>query len=192
MELISKTMNELPDERIKRFIKEYSINKDASYALIYTDKNLADFFENCAKKIKDYTFLANWTLTYLLKCLNYNNTGIKNSKISPELFIEFIDSMISKKVTERLGKELIKDLVDSKKSIYQIMKDKKLSGVKNEDLLIAAKKALLKNEKAVNDYKSGNNNSLNYLIGQVLRELKFQAKVEDVRETLQDEIKKNY
>jgi aspartyl-tRNA(Asn)/glutamyl-tRNA(Gln) amidotransferase subunit B len=187
---IYRTMNELPDERIKRFIKDYNLSKDAGYSLIYTDKNLADFFEECAKKIKDYTFLANWTLNYLLKCLNYNNVSIKSSKISPELFIEFIDAMISKKITERLGKELIKDLAESKKSVYQIMKSKKLSGVKNDEILVAIKKILINNEKAINDYKAGNSNSLNYLIGQVLRELKFQAKVEDIRETLQDEIKK--
>ncbi|MDD5499712.1 MAG: Asp-tRNA(Asn)/Glu-tRNA(Gln) amidotransferase GatCAB subunit B, partial [Candidatus Nanoarchaeia archaeon] len=187
---IFNEMNELPDERIKRFMKEYNLSKDSSASMIYTDKSLADFFENCAKKIKKYDYLANWMLTHLLKCLNYNSESIKQSKLSPELFIEFIESMLSGKISERLGKELIKDLVKTKKSVKQLMNDKKLSGVSEKEIATIASKILISNEKAINDYKQGNINALNYLIGQALKELKFQASAESVRKALQDEIKK--
>ena len=189
-ERIFKDMNELPDERIKRFIQDYKLTADTSTSLIYTDKYLADFFEECAKKIKKYDYLANWILTHLLKCLNYNDESIKQSKLSPELFAEFINSMLVGKVDERLGKELIKDLVKSKKSVTQLMKEKNLRAVDEDEVIKVVKKILISNEKAINDYTQGNNSALNYLLGQALKDLKFQAGVEVVRKALQDEIKR--
>ncbi len=187
-EIFSK-MSELPDERIIRFVKEYKLQKESAIAIIYTDKNLADFFENCAKAFKDYTLLSNWMLTHLLKCLNYNGVSIKKSKVSAENFTGFLQSIKSGKITERLGKELIKDLVGSGKTIEQLIKDKGVKELSADKLEKIAKEVLSKNEKAVNDYKSGNSQSFNYLLGQALKATEYQAKVEDVRKALESLMK---
>jgi len=186
---ISKKMNELPDERIIRFGKEYGISMDSSTALIYTDKSLADFFEECAKKFNDYPLLGNWILTHLLKCLNYSNLSIKKSKVTPEIFIGFMQAIKSGKINERLAKELIKDLASAGKTINELIKEKGIKEISKDKILLAAKGIISKNEKAVNDYKAGNNSSMNFLIGQVLRLTEFQAKVEDIREIIEELIK---
>lgn len=178
-------MNELPDERIARFKKEYKLTKDISYVLVYTDKALADFFEECAKKLKNKILLANWITTHLLKCLNYNSVNISKSKLSTNNFIEFMQLLESKKLSERLGKELIKDLVSSGKSIKQIMKSKKIKTISEKDIEKIVLKIIKNNPKSVSDYEGGNVKSLNYLLGQILRETKFQADINLVRKLLE-------
>ncbi|MFA5333802.1 MAG: Asp-tRNA(Asn)/Glu-tRNA(Gln) amidotransferase subunit GatB [Candidatus Nanoarchaeia archaeon] len=186
---ISKTMNELPDDRIKRFTKDYNLTKELSTVLIYTDKALADFFEKCSKELKDYELTGNWIATHLMKCLNYNNVSVSKSKVTPELFIGFIKAIKENKITERLAKEMIKELVSTGKPINELIKEKGIKKFPEEKLKELIIKILSKNEKAVADYNMGNNSSINYLIGQVLRLTEFQAKVEDIRKILQNEIK---
>ena len=186
---ITDNMSELPDERIKRFVKIYKLTNDTSYVLVYTDKALADFFEECAKKIKNYSLLANWTTTHLLKCLNYNNENIKKSKITPLLFAEFLEKISKGELSERLGKELVKELVSTGRNINAIMKMHKIKVWKNSDIKKIIEKVVKKNEKAVSDCKNGNNNSINFLIGEVLKETKYQASVEKIREIIMSVMK---
>ncbi|MDD4353263.1 MAG: Asp-tRNA(Asn)/Glu-tRNA(Gln) amidotransferase subunit GatB [Candidatus Nanoarchaeia archaeon] len=186
---ISKTMNELPDERIKRFVKEYTLTNELSTVLIYTDKALADFFEKCCKEIKDYVLIGNWMATHLMKCLNYNNVLISKSKINSETFIDFIKMIKSGELSERLGKELIKDLVSTGKSVKELIKEKKIKIYKDEDVEEIINKIITKNPKIITDYKSGNNNSINFLIGEVLKETNYGADVEKVRKLIEKIIK---
>ncbi|MBN1923414.1 MAG: Asp-tRNA(Asn)/Glu-tRNA(Gln) amidotransferase subunit GatB [Nanoarchaeota archaeon] len=186
---IYSRMNELPDERVERFTKEYKLSEDSATVLVYTDKALADFYEACAKTFKDYELLYNWLSTHLLKCLNYNNVSISKSKVSPELFLEFMKEIKSGCLSERLAKELVKELASTGKPIKQIMKSKNIKEFSDKDLMPIIKKIIEKNEKAVADYRMGNNNSINFLIGQVLRETNFQAGVENIRELIEKVIK---
>lgn len=188
-ERIYNDMSELPDERVDRFVKEYNLNEEVSNVLVYTDKSLADFFEKTANKVKDYELLANWTSTHLLKCLNYNNESIKKSKITPELFAEFLNAIKKGDLTERLGKELIKDLVSEGKSVKKLMKEKSIKLLSKKELKKIVKKVVKNNLKAVNDYKKGKKDSINFLIGKVLRECKFQAEVNKVRRMIKKVIK---
>lgn len=185
METISKTMNELPDERIIRFIKEFNLTKELSTVLIYTDKALADFFEKCSKEIKDYTLIGNWMATHLMKCLNYNNVSISKSKVTPDKFIDFLKMIKSEELSERLAKELIKELVGTGKSIKELIKEKKIRIYKDQDLEEIINKLIKKNPKVVTDYKSGNNNTINFLIGEVLKETNYGADVTKIRKLLE-------
>ena len=163
--------------------------KDSATSMIYADKNLADFFEECAKRLKDYAMISNWMLTHLLKCLNYNSVSIKNSKVSAEKFTDFLKSIKSGKITERLGKELIKELVSTGKTIEQLIKDKGVKELSINELEKAAREVLSRSEKAVSDYKSGNSQSFNYLLGETLKATKYHARVEDARKVLESLLK---
>ena len=61
--------------------------------------------------------------------------------------------------------------------------------MENSDIKKIIEKVVKKNEKAVSDYKNGNNNSINFLIGEVLKETKYQASVEKIREIIMSVMK---
>ncbi len=189
LNLVFSSMNELPDERIVRFAKQYGIGKEMAKVLIYTDKELADFFESCAKEIKDYSLLANWISTHLLKCLNYNNVTIGRSKVDDKLFVEFMKMVEDKSLSARLAKELIKELVSTGKSIKQIMKEKGIRKWSEKELEGVVKEVVQENKKAVEDYKNGSSKSINFLIGQVLKKTGFQADIDKVRKLIEVMIK---
>ncbi|MBI4010053.1 MAG: Asp-tRNA(Asn)/Glu-tRNA(Gln) amidotransferase subunit GatB [Candidatus Aenigmarchaeota archaeon] len=179
---MAKQMPELPDQRIERFVKEYKIPERDAKVIVYVDKALADFFEACVKLFNKSEFIAKWIVTDLLKVLNWNGLTIRQSKITPKLFVEFVDSMDRGTITERFGKELIKELVPSGKSVRELIKEKGLP--KKIDLESVIKEVIEENKKAVENYKTGNEKSIQFLIGQVLKKTKSSADPNKIREIL--------
>jgi len=185
---MEKQMPELPDTRIKRFVKQYKLAERDAKVIIYVDKALADFFEDCCKIYKKPQITARWIVTDLLKCLNYQGLAIRESKITPKLFTEFLKSMEDGKITERLGKELIKKMVPTGKSFKIVLTDtiglEDRVEIKKTDLEAIVKKVLEENKKAVSDYKSGNEKAIEFLVGQILRKTKTRADPKIVRELI--------
>lgn len=167
---IEKQMPELPDARVERFVKEYRLPEKQAQIIVYVDKALADFFEACVKLFNKPEFISRWIVTDLLKVLNWNNLTIRKSKVTPKLFTELLKAMDKGEITERLGKELIKELVPTGKSVKELVKEKELP--KKIDLEAVVKEVIKENPKAVADYKAGNEKAIQFLIGQVLRKTK--------------------
>ncbi|MBI2545087.1 MAG: Asp-tRNA(Asn)/Glu-tRNA(Gln) amidotransferase subunit GatB [Candidatus Aenigmarchaeota archaeon] len=179
---IEKLMPELPDARVARFVKKYKIAENQAQVLVYGDKALADFFEDCVMDFKKPEFVSRWIITDLLKILNWNSLTIRKSKLTPKNFIEFLRAMGKGEITERLGKELIKELVPTGKSVKELMKEKKVP--QKIDLKSVVNEVIKENKKAVDDYKSGNEKALQFLIGQVLRKTKSAADPNKIKELL--------
>lgn len=182
MDKIAKRMPELPDQRIERFIKEYKIPERDAKVIVYVDKALADFFEECIKLFNKPAYVSRWIVTDLLKVLNWNDLVIRQSKVTPKLFAEFLKAMDKEEITERLGKELIKELVPSGKSIKELIKEWNLP--KKIDLESVIKEVIKQNPKAIADYRSGNEKSIQFLIGQVLKKTKVAGDPNKIKELL--------
>ncbi|MEM7827686.1 MAG: Asp-tRNA(Asn)/Glu-tRNA(Gln) amidotransferase subunit GatB [Candidatus Aenigmatarchaeota archaeon] len=182
LQKIEKQMPELPDARVKRFVEEYQIPENQSQIIVYTDKALADFFESCVKLFDRPKFISRWIVTDLLKVLNWNDLTIRKSKVTPKLFTEFLKAMDEGEITERLGKELIKELVPTGKSIKELIKEKELD--KKIDLETVVMDVIKENKKAVEDYKKGNEKALNFLIGSILKETETRADPKKIKELI--------
>ncbi|MBI2084605.1 MAG: Asp-tRNA(Asn)/Glu-tRNA(Gln) amidotransferase subunit GatB [Candidatus Aenigmarchaeota archaeon] len=184
---IERQMPELPDARVQRFVKSYKIPEKQAQIIVYTDKALADFFEECVKLFKKPDFVSRWIVTDLLKVLNWNDLTIKKSNLTPKLFTEFLKAMDEGEVTERLGKELIKELVPTGKSVKELMRGKMVPA--KIDLENVVKEVVKENKKAVEDYKKGNEKAVQFLIGQVLRKTKASGDPNKIRELIKKLIK---
>jgi aspartyl-tRNA(Asn)/glutamyl-tRNA(Gln) amidotransferase subunit B len=169
---IESKMPELPDFRIKRFVEEYDIPEKQAKVIVYVDKNLADFFEECCKIYKNYRYLARWVVVDLLKCLNWNKLRIKESKVTPKNFVKLLKLIDKKIISERLAKEIIKEFVPSGKDPEKIVEEKGLMPASEEEIQKAIEKVLSTNKEAIEDYKKGKKEALNFLIGAVVKELK--------------------
>ena len=185
---MEKQMPELPDARIKRFVKQYKLVERDAKVIVYVDKALADFFEECLKIYKKPIDVGKWIVTDLLKCLNYQGITIRESKVKPKTFVELLGLIDKKEITERLAKEIIKDFVETGKSPKEIVKEKGLSKVEDKELQSIVKKIVKENKKAVDDYKAGNEKAIEFLVGQVLRKTKARADPKVVIELIKKEL----
>jgi len=186
---LDKQMPELPDARIARFIKEYKIPERDAKVIVYVDKALANFFEECVKIYKKTKVVARWVVTDLLKGLNYQGITIRDSKVKPKTFVELLKLIDSGKITERLAKEIIKEYIATGESPSKIVKKKGLTLVDKKKLAEVVKKVIKKNPQAVKDVKAGKVKAVQFLIGQVLHEIKARADPKEVEKLIKELIK---
>jgi aspartyl-tRNA(Asn)/glutamyl-tRNA(Gln) amidotransferase subunit B len=185
---VKKEMPELPDQRTQRFISQYKLPEYMAGVIVFTDKYLADFFEECCRLYNKPDKVSNWTVNYLLKSLNWRSEKIRNSKVKPETFVEFLKLIDTETITERYAKELIKTYVDTGTDPRELIKHEKIL-ISESTLKAAVEQVLKENKAAVEDFKVGKGEALQFLIGKVLALTNKQADPNLIRKTLLASIK---
>jgi len=182
---IKKNLPELPDHIVERFQKKYGLSDYQGKVIVYTGKAFSMFFEECCKIFNKPVMIAKWMITHLLKCLNYQSISIKQSKLSVKNFVKFLKMMDQGKITERLGKEIIKEITLTGEDPEEYLNKKGLKIMNEKELDKVVKKVLNKNKKVMENYKNGQEKSIEYLIGQVLREIKAAGDPKEIRKLIQ-------
>ncbi len=185
---IKAAMPELPDQRVARFVPQYGIPENIASVIVYTDKYLADFFEQCIKLYNKPVEVANWVANYLLKSLNWRSERIRDSKVRPATFTELLKLIESKEITERYAKELIKPYVDTGTDPRTLAKKDKLL-ISETALKETVEKVLKENGDAAADFRAGRKEALQFLIGKVLSQTKKQADPNLIRKALLEHLK---
>jgi aspartyl-tRNA(Asn)/glutamyl-tRNA(Gln) amidotransferase subunit B len=177
---------ETPHEKLRKLIKKHKIEKQ--HAEILTKKlEIVEFFEKVIKKIKPKLAI-HWITIELLRVLNYTKKEMEEVNIDPYHFIELMDLVDAGKITELKAKEILNEFIP--KSFSPKKRVQKHSKISKADIIeIYVKQAIKENTKAAEDYKSGKNESLNFLIGQVMRITDKRADFKTVRKVLEKILK---
>jgi aspartyl-tRNA(Asn)/glutamyl-tRNA(Gln) amidotransferase subunit B len=182
IEKIKKELPETPQEKLKKLIKKYNIEK--KYAEVLIKKiDIADFFEKILGKV-DTNLACSWTVVELQRTLNYNKKEIDEVEINPEHFIELIKLIENKKITELKGKEILNKFIP--KSFSPAKEAESNSKISSQNELTSACKEIIKeNPVPVKDYHSGKQEALNFLIGKVMQKTNKRADFKTTREILE-------
>ncbi len=180
---LEKELPESPHEKAIRFANEFKISRQDA-EVICSDFILGSIFEKVAAKVEPHLALR-WLKEELVRVLNYNKLGTSDLKIGPKELIDLLSLISEKKITENVGKKILNQLVVKKFDVKKyISKNKLVVVVAKGKLEDVCKKVISKNKRAVDDYKSGNENVLNFLVGQVMRETKGAADHKTVSDLL--------
>lgn len=180
-------MPELPDDKVKRFMKEFKLAKEDA-EVISNDKDLAEMLEEVAKKIEP-VLAAKWVRRELVRCLNYNKKELHEADITAKHIIALLKLVADNKITDRTGQKLMEKLVVEPFDVDDYVKKKGLETVSDSgELDKLCDEAVKENEKAVNDYKSGDEKSFNFLVGSVMKKTKGKADPKTVREILKEKL----
>lgn len=202
VEEIKAGLPELSQARRTRFFEEYQLPLSDIDTLI-VNKKLADYFEQVVSELKTWLKIksiddrqpmikltANYLLTELQKLLLADKMEIADCKISPENFAEFITLIQQKEISSSAAQTVLKEMFDTGADPSNIIEEKKLKQVNDEDsLLKVVKQVVQENPKPVKDYQSGKENALQFLIGRVMAASRGQANPEVVREILEKKLK---
>lgn len=169
-EFINNAINELPtlpDERRNKY-KEAGI-QDINIEKIIANKDLSDYLEQFNNI--NLVIASNLLLGEISAYLNKTNTTINNTKLTNERFIELVNKLDSKEISNKIFKEILDDIMESDQSIDQIIESKGLKLVSNEeDIINMINKVLDNNQELLNQYINGNDKASKALMGQVMKE----------------------
>ncbi len=202
---IQSQLVELPTEKKKRFIEQYSLN-DEDAEILVSDKNLADYTEKVITELRSWIdstgdgwerqkkklakAAANWLIHELFKHLREDNLSIKDIKITPENFAELITLVYQEKINSSAGTKILEVMHKNGGDPTQVMVELGLEQMDNtKELENIIKKILKKNQLQVEEYKSGKENVLQFFVGQAMAATKGKANPKKVQELLKKLLK---
>jgi len=184
---IKKELPESPQDKLNKIIKKHGIGK-ADAEILTQNIDIAELYEEIIKKV-DAKFALPWITIEWFGVLNYNKKTMDELEIEVEHFIELLDFIKLGKITVLKAKEILRKFVPKS---FSPTKEVKKSGKINDVNVLKEiiRKIIEKNSQSVEDYKNGEKNALNFLMGQVMKETDRRADFVLAREILEKEIKK--
>jgi aspartyl-tRNA(Asn)/glutamyl-tRNA(Gln) amidotransferase subunit B len=186
IEEIRRTLPELPQEKLWRFVRDYGLSKYDAKILVFLKKN-ADYAEDCIKAYAhtDKKPIVNWLIGPLLSEANSRNCDLTDLKVSTKDLVELVNFVENQQISHLTAKSVLTEMVDTKKSPVAIIQEKNLIQISDADSLNNVVEEVLKeNSSSVNDYKTGKSNALMFLVGQVMRKSGGRANPKIVQEIL--------
>jgi aspartyl-tRNA(Asn)/glutamyl-tRNA(Gln) amidotransferase subunit B len=186
---MKRSLPELPHEKMMRFVGEYALGIDDALLLAGT-KEMADFFETCARDSANPRAAANWIMGDLAYALKNSGREIGNCPTSPAQLAELIRAIDSEKISGKIAKTVFEKMYQSGESPDAIIKRLGLVQVSDEASLGAIiDKVMETNPKQVAEFRSGKEKVLSFFVGQVMKETKGQANPKVLNDLLRAKLK---
>jgi aspartyl-tRNA(Asn)/glutamyl-tRNA(Gln) amidotransferase subunit B len=178
---------ELPLYKKRRLMETYNLPAPDA-ALLSNNLSLGNYFETAAKQVKDPKLVANWLLGDISSMANATNTPLYETQIDAENLAKMVGLIEDGTITGRIAKDIVKEMFETGKPAAQIVSEKNLAVTGSDAVAEMVARVIAANPDVVAKIKGGNENSVQFLFGQVMKEAKGQAKPDDVRRLLTEQL----
>ena len=189
---------ELAPERSARFQDEHGL-PEYDARLLTDSKAMADYFESAvaiqslagADRDSYAKQVSNWMLGDLSALLNQENRDISESPVSSEHLVELIKLVNDGAISVTMGKTVLEEAYNSGASPKQIVDERGYTQISDTSSVEpAVREALEANPRAVADYLGGKESAAKFLVGQVMKITRGQAKPDLVNQLVTDALEK--
>ena len=191
VEELRAQLPELPDARRARYMDEYGLSaQDAN--VLTEEKALGDYFEQvvAASQASDRwtraKAAANLVINDVVRLLKANSISVEESPLPPAASANLLDLLARGRITGKQAKEVLDEAFASGEMPEAIVTRKGIKPPISDqgELERIIEAVITNNAKVVSDYRAGKTNALQYLIGQVMKQTRGQAKADSVRTIL--------
>ena len=189
IESVRKSLPELPDAKLERFVEQYEL-KPADAEILTVSRAAADYFEKLAERTDASPQLAaNWVIGDLSAALNKESIDIGNSKIEAAALAGLLNRVADSTISGKIAKEVFDamwagegdaDAIIEARGLKQITDTSAIEGI--VDAVIAA------NPGQVAEYRGGKDKLLGFFVGQVMKETGGKANPDQVNEILRKKL----
>ncbi|MFW6285717.1 MAG: Asp-tRNA(Asn)/Glu-tRNA(Gln) amidotransferase subunit GatB, partial [Nanoarchaeota archaeon] len=187
---LKQSIPELPSQKRNKYLK-YSLSKEDIEVLV-SNLYLTSLYEHAISEKLNPKEVGLFLRREVLRVLNYNKatfSDLETKDIKDEI-LTILRLLSEEKISYTTAQKLLEKLYDKKFDIENYIKNNNLLQVQDtkeiEDLVTSALKSA---PQAIEDYKSGNTKSLNFIVGIVMKETKGTAKPQIVNKILEEKIK---
>lgn len=186
---VKQTIPMLPDERRKKYsslkIPELNIKK------LLNNRIMSDYFNTLLTSNIDFTIASNLLLGDISSYLNKKNITILDTTLNKSRFISLINKISNKEITNKNVKDILTEIMESDKSIDEIISNNNISSITDDSYLSEVIKTIIKdNPTTVGDYLNGHDRAIKFFMGQIMKETKGKADAKLANALLLEELKK--
>ncbi|MEO8648354.1 MAG: Asp-tRNA(Asn)/Glu-tRNA(Gln) amidotransferase subunit GatB [Acidobacteriota bacterium] len=188
IEAVKRTMPELPDNILSRFIDVYGLTfADASQ--LVANRGLAEYFETTARLTANPKLASNWILGELTREVNRSGKTVDESLTTAEDLAELIKLVESGSINNNQGKEVLAEMFASGKPAAEVIEEKGFQQVSDPaEIERFVGEVIAENESQVQAYRSGNEKLFGFFVGQVMKASQGRANPKLVNEILKSKL----
>ena len=176
IEAIRGSLAELPAARRERLEKVYRL-KPYDVELLGRDPELAAYFEACARLYPKPQALAGWVKTEILEFTAKQGSGLKGFCMTPPRMAAFLEDMDRRGLNRSRQRELFQQVVAAEGDVAGTLSKVKDEAIQDDGVLAAAVDVVIAEHAAVAEqYRGGKDEALAFLMGQVMKRTRGQAK----------------
>ena len=187
-EEIEKSLPELPKEKRERFEKSFGI-KNEDVEVYINDSKLGEFFEDVAGGLKSQKLIS-LASNYITSDVLGLSKGDGVGKISSQNIIDLVQEIDVGNLSSRGAKDVLKKIFTEGGNVKDVANELGVIQVNDtQRIKEIIENVLVMNSGVVADYKGGKESSLQFLIGQIMKEGKGAFNPQIVKEELLNSLK---
>jgi aspartyl-tRNA(Asn)/glutamyl-tRNA(Gln) amidotransferase subunit B len=188
---ITQLRSALPDSPSVKIHKLIALGlKEDDAQVISSHYSLIDTFEKLATAGISIKTLSQYLRREAISVATYNKIDIDSLRLDISELHTVFSLLESGKITDKSAKHIIEKILLAPLNVTDYVQSQGLLAVSDTATLkTICLQVIASQQKAVTDYKSGNTASLNYLVGQVMKQTRGTAKVDVILPIMQELLK---
>ena len=175
LEEIRGSLPEFREEKMRRYKETFDI-PEYDIGIITDSKHLADLFEETVAICNQPKKVSNWLMGETLRLLKERNMDPEDIRFAPEHLATLIGLVDGKAINSSVAKEVFEVMFDEDIDPERYVEEKGLKTVNDEGALREAiERAIAENPQSVEDYHSGKEKAIGFLVGQTMKAMKGKA-----------------
>jgi len=175
IEEIRQALPELPAARRRRFVEQYAL-PDYDAGVLTTSRELGDYFEATAAASGNAKASSNWIMGALTAKMNDLGIDITEVPLKPAALAAFIRLIDAGTISGPITKDVFEKMYTSGRAAQEIVDAEGLARIDDSAAIAEAVRSVVEaNPKAAADFRGGKQQTLGFLVGQVMKATKGKA-----------------
>lgn len=188
LEEIKRSIPELPEQRVARYVDEYGIKK-ADADIIVGDKRVCDFFDAAIAVYNNPKAIANYIIGELMRRINLGEADMDALKFNGAEFAQLVEYMQTDKISQANAKTILREMIENGGTPKEIADRDDLWIKEDNDLLAkVVDEIIANNPKPVEQYKNGDQKVFGFFMGQANKALKGAASPKAIQEYIRKKL----
>ncbi|MBQ5316641.1 MAG: Asp-tRNA(Asn)/Glu-tRNA(Gln) amidotransferase subunit GatB [Oscillospiraceae bacterium] len=188
LERIKASLPEMPKQRLAKYMGFGIPEKEAK--VIVNTKKISDLFEECLTHYNNPKSLVNFINGEIMRRINLGEIDIDKPSFTAADVAKLVEMSDTDKVTKNDAKEIFREMAEKGGDPEAIAKANGMLIVSDTGrVLEVIEQVIANNEKAVNQYKSGDVKVFGFLMGQCSKELRGAATPKVIKEELEKKLR---
>lgn len=166
---------EFRSEKIERYKREFDI-PEYDIEIITASKRMADLFEETTAICGQPKKVSNWLMVETMRLLKEKGMEPEDIRFSPKHLAGLISLVDARAINSSVAKEVFEVMFENDTDPEQYVEEKGLKTVQDEGALRSTVEAVIAaNPQSVEDYRSGKEKAIGFLVGQTMKAMQGKA-----------------
>lgn len=189
LEEIRSRQPEFKTEKMKRYKEEFGI-PDYDIEILTDSKKLADIFEQTTAICNNPKKVSNWLMVETMRIIKEKSMDVSDISFSPANLAALIKLTDDRSINSSVAKEVFEKIFDEDIDPVKYVEENGLKQVNDEGALKkTVEDVIAANPQSVEDYRSGKEKAIGFLVGQTMKAMKGKANPAMVNDMLKELLK---